>query len=152
MFGSLIDYVRLSASSVTTRLIGGLAIAVPLIIAFAFGIAASYIAIADRYGELKAAIALAVAFALIAVIAAIAIAVWRKRQEALKEEALARARNSALASALFAANPALLLGIGRAAVGIARRAPLLTIIPLAAGFIYAMSRSSSREEEHETID
>ena len=152
MFASLIDYARLSAGSVTTRLVGGLAVAIPLLLAFGFGLAAIYIALANAYDALTAAIVLAVAFVIIALIAAGVMAAWRKRQEAKREEALARARSSAVASALLAANPALLLGAGRVAIGVVRRAPLLTILPLAAGFIYAMTRSSSQEEDPETID
>lgn len=153
MFGSLIDYARLSASSVTNRLIASLAITLPCIIAFGFGVAAIYIALANRYSELTAAIALAIAFAVIALLVAGAMAIWQKRQEHLRQQALTRARSSVAASALLAANPAMLLGVGRMAVGVARRAPLLTILPLAAGFIYAWSRSSShRDEEAELVD
>jgi hypothetical protein len=151
MFSSLIDYARLSASSVTNRLIASLAIAVPVLLAFGFGVAAVYIALANRYDELTAAITLTVAFVIIALVIAGAMAVWQKRQERLRQEALAQARNSVAASALLAANPAMLLGVGRMAIGVARRAPLLTILPLAAGFIYAWSRSSSREDA-EAVD
>ena len=152
MFGSLIEYARLSASSVTNRLVASLAIAVPCIIAFGFGVAAIYIALANRYSELTAAISLTVAFAVIALLVAGGLAMWQKRQEHMRQAALSRARNSLAASALMAANPAMLLGVGRMAVGVARRAPLLTILPLAAGFIYAWSRSSHEEEEAELAD
>src|SRR5262245_19283216 len=149
MFGSLIDYARLSAGSVTNRLATRLAIAVPGIVALGFAIAAIYIAIADRYNALTAAISLAIAFGVISLIVAGIMAAGEKRQERLREEALARARSGLVASALLAANPAMLLGAGRVALGVARRAPLLTILPLAAGFIYAWSRSSSRDPERE---
>jgi predicted permease len=147
MFSSLYDYARLSASSVTTRLTARIAIAVPVIIAFGFAVAAIYITVADRYNALTAAISLAAAFAILALIIAGVMAAWEKRQQHRREEALARARSSIAASALLAANPALLLGVGRAAVGVARRAPLLTILPLAAGFIYAWSRSSTKGKD-----
>jgi phage-related minor tail protein len=147
MFGSLIEYARLSASSVTNRLVASLAIAVPCIFAFGFGIAAIYIALANRYSELTAAISLTIAFAIIALLVAGGMAMWQKRQEQKRQEALSRARNSVAASALMAANPAMLLGVGRMAVGVARRAPLLTILPLAAGCIYAWSRSSHEDDE-----
>jgi hypothetical protein len=150
MIGSLIDYVKLSAASVTTRLTGTLAIAVPFLIAACFGIAAIYIAIGNAYDELTAAIALTIVFALIGVILAVVIAAQRRRQEHLKEQALLQARRSVAASALMAANPAMLLGAGRMAVGVMRRAPLLTILPIAAGFLFALTRSSSDggEEDH----
>jgi phage-related minor tail protein len=152
MFGSLLEYARLSASSVTNRLVASLAIAVPCIIAFGFGVAAIYIALANRYSELTAAISLTVAFAIIALLIAGGMAMWQRRQEQKRQEALSRARNSVAASALMAANPAMLLGVGRMAVGVARRAPLLTILPLAAGFIYAWSRSSHEDDEAELTD
>jgi hypothetical protein len=145
MFSALTDYVKLSAASVTNRLIGIVAIAVPFMIAATFCIAAIYIAISNAYTPLRAAIALAIAFAIIGLIVAGIIAVQRRRQEALKEEALMHARRSFGASALMAANPALLLGAGRIAYRIVRQAPLLTILPIAAGFIFAMSRSSAKQ-------
>ncbi|WP_088347505.1 MULTISPECIES: hypothetical protein [Rhodomicrobium] len=151
MFGSLIDYVKLSAASATTRIISVLAVAVPLLIAASFGLAAIYIAISNRYDSLTAAISLAVAFVILAVIALIAVTIWRKKQEALRQEALMRARRTAAASALMAVNPALLLGAGRMAVGLARRAPLLIMLPLAAGFIFALTRSSSPDEEKDHV-
>jgi len=143
MFSALTDYVKLSAASVTTRLTGTVAIAVPFMIAAAFGIAAIYIAISNAYSELTAAIVLTIAFAVFGIIIAGVIAAQRRRQEALKEEALMHAKRSLGASALMAANPALLLGAGRVAYRVVRHAPLLTILPIAAGFIFAMSRSSS---------
>lgn len=146
MFSALTDYVKLSAASVTNRFAGTVAIVVPFLIAAAFGIAAIYIALSNMYTELTAAIILTVAFAVLGVIMIGVIAVQRRRQEALKEEALAQARRSLGASALMAANPAMLLGAGRVAFRLVRRAPLLTILPLAAGFIFAMSRSSSDRE------
>jgi hypothetical protein len=147
MFGSLADYVKLSANSVTMRFVAGLAIIAPLLFAFGFGLAAIYIALANAYDALTATIILAVAFVIIAIITAIVMAALRRRQEVRKEEALARVRNSAAVSALMVANPAFLLGAGRMAVGLVRRAPLLTILPLAAGFVYAVSRSSSSSSE-----
>jgi hypothetical protein len=143
MFSALTDYVKLSAASVTTRITGMVAIAVPFMIAAGFGIAAIYIAISNSYSELTAAIVLAIAFIVIGLIVAGIIAAQRRRQEALKEEALMHARRSFGASALMATNPALLLGAGRVAFRVVRQAPLLTILPIAAGFIFAMSRSSS---------
>jgi len=86
------------------------------------------------------------------VVVAGGMAMWQRRQEQKRQEALAQARRSVAASALMAANPAMLLGVGRMAVGVARRAPLLTILPLAAGFIYAWSRSSHEDEEAELAD
>jgi hypothetical protein len=143
MFSALTDYVKLSAASVTTRLVGMVAIAVPFLIAAGFGTAAIYIAISNAYTPLRAAIALTIGFAVIGVIVAGIITAQRSRQEALKEEALMHAKRSLGASALMAANPALLLGAGRVAFKVVRSAPLLTILPIAAGFIFAMSRSSS---------
>lgn len=143
MFSALTDYVKLSAASVTTRLIGIVAIAVPFMIAASFGTAAIYIAISNAYTPLRAAISLAIAFAVIGLIVAGVITAQRSRQEAQKEEALMHARRSLGASALMAANPAMLLGAGRVAFRVVRRAPLLTILPIAAGFIFAMTRSSS---------
>jgi hypothetical protein len=143
MFSALTDYVKLSAASVTTRITGMVAIAVPFLIAAVFGIAAIYIAISNRYSELTAAIVLTIAFIVVGIIMAGVIAAQRRRQETLKEEALMQARRSFGASALMAANPALLLGAGRTAYRLVRHAPLLTILPLAAGFVFAMSRSSS---------
>lgn len=143
MFSALSDYVKLSIASVTTRLTGMAVIAVMLLVAAAFGIAAIYIAISNAYSELTAAIVLAIAFAVLGLIVAGIMAAQRKRQETQKQDALMHARRSFAASALMAANPALLFGAGRVAVRVVRHAPLLTILPLAAGFIFAMSRSSS---------
>ena len=149
MFSALTDYVKLSAASVTTRFTGTVAIVVPFMIAAAFGIAAIYIAISNAYTELTAAIVLTIAFIVLGLIIAGVVAAQRARQEALKEEALMHARRSLGASALMAANPALLLGAGRTAYRLVRHAPLLTILPLAAGFVFAMSRSSSKASTDE---
>lgn len=142
MFASLINYVKLSAASVTTLILGVMAVAVPLLIAASFGLAAVFIAIANSYDSLTAAIALAVVFALIGLIMAAVVVMWRKKQEAEREESMRNARRTAAASALMAVNPALLLGAGRMAFGLARRAPLLVVLPLAAGFLFAVTRSS----------
>lgn len=146
MFSSLFDYVKLSAASVTTRIISGLAVAVPFAIASSFGLAAVFIAISNRYDTLTAAVALAVVFSVIGIAVAIGMTVWSKRQEALRQEALTQTRRSAV-SALMVANPALLLGAGRVAFRLVRRAPLLIVVPLAAGFIFAMTRSSSKQRD-----
>lgn len=146
MISALTDYVKLSAASVTTRFTGIVAIAVPFMIAAAFGIAAIYIAISNAYTELTAAIVLTIAFIVLGLIIAGVTAAQRRRQEMLKEEALTHARRSFGASALMAANPALLLGAGRVAFRVMRHAPLLTILPIAAGFVFAMSRSSSAKQ------
>ena len=143
MFSALADYVKLSAASVTTRLTGMAAIGVTFMIAAAFGVAAIYIAISNAYSELTAAIVLTIAFTVLGLIVVGLIAAQRKRQETQKHEALMHARRSFGASALMAANPAMLLGAGRVAFRVVRQAPLLTILPLAAGFIFAMTRSSS---------
>jgi hypothetical protein len=147
MIGSLIDYVKLSASSVTMRLAGMVAIAVPFLIAASFGLAAIYIAIANAYNELTAAVSLAIAFAIIGLIMIGVMVAVRRRQEAARQEALTHARRSLAASAFLAANPAMLLGAGGTALRLVRRAPLLTILPLAAGFIFAITRSSSKERD-----
>jgi hypothetical protein len=41
------------------------------------------------------------------------------------------------------ANPVLLLGAGRVVFRLVRQAPLLTLLPIAAGFIFAVTRSSA---------
>jgi hypothetical protein len=147
MFSALADYVKLSAASVTTRLTGMVAIALPFMIAATFGLAAIYIAISNAYGDLTAAIVLTIAFVVLGLIMAGVVAAQRRRQETLKEEALMHARRSFGASALMATNPALLLGAGRVVYRVVRQAPLLTILPIAAGFIFAVTRSSSAKAQ-----
>lgn len=142
MISALTDYVKLSAASVTNRFIGIAAIAAPLIIAAGFALAAIYIAISNAYNPLTAAIFLSIAFTVLALIVAVIVAIQRRRQKALTEEALMHARSSFAGAALMA-NPVLLLGAGRVAFRLIRQAPLLTILPIAAGVIFAMTRLSS---------
>ena len=145
MLRSIIDYVKLSASTTVSRMVGGAIVVVPFIIAAMFALAAVYMALRNSYGDVTAAMMLAGAFAIIGVIAAIAVLGWIRRQELLLEERKAQAQQTAFASALLAINPALVLGAGRIAFGLFRRAPvLMAAVPLAAGFFLAMASARER--------
>jgi hypothetical protein len=147
MLRSIIDYVKLSASTTVSRMVGGAIIVVPFIIAALFALSAIYMALRNSYGDLTAAVILAVAFAIIGVIAAIVVVAWIRRQEILLEERKAEAQQTALASALLAVNPALVLGLGRVAFGLFRRAPVMTAaLPIAAGFLFAMASARERRK------
>jgi hypothetical protein len=147
MLRSIIDYVKLSASTTVSRMVGGAIVIVPFIIAALFALAAVYMALRNSYGDLTAAVILAVAFAIIGVIAAIIVFAWIRRQEMLLEERKAEAQQTAFTSALLAVNPALILGAGRVAFSLFRRAPVLTAaLPLAAGFLLAMASARERRQ------
>jgi hypothetical protein len=147
MLRSIIDYVKLSASTTVSRVVGGAIVVVPFIIASVWGLAAVYMALRNSYGDVTAAVILAVAFAFIGVIAAIVVVGWIRRQELLLEERKAEAQQTAFASALLALNPALVLGAGRVAFGLFRRAPVLTAaLPIAAGFFLAMASARERRK------
>jgi hypothetical protein len=141
MFSALTDYVKLSAASVANRFVGMALIAIPFMLAAGFGLAAIHIAISNVYTPLTSAIFLTIAFSVIGLIVAAVVAIRRRRQQALADEALTHARSSLAATALMA-NPVLLLGAGRVAFRLIRQAPLLTILPIAAGVVFAISRSS----------
>jgi len=153
MLRSIIDYVKLSASTTVSRMVGGGVIVIPFIIAAVFALAAIYMALRNSYGDVTAAVILAVAFAIIGVIAAIVVVGWIRRQELLLEQRKAEAQQTAFASALLAINPALVLGAGRIAFGLFRRAPVLTAaVPLAAGFLFAMAAARERRLAAERAD
>jgi hypothetical protein len=150
MLRSMMDYVRLSVSTTANRAIGGAILAVPFTIAAIFALAAIYMALRNSYGDVTAAVILAVAFALIGGIAAAIIASRIREEERQLEESKAEAEQSALTSALLAVNPALILGAGRVAIGLFRRAPVLTAaLPLAAGFVLAMASARERRLSRE---
>ncbi len=150
MLRSIIDYVKLSASTTVSRVVGGAIVVVPFIIAALWGLAAVYMALRNSYGDLTAAVILAVAFAIIGVIAAIVVVARIRHQEQLLEERKAEAQQTAFTSALLAVNPALMLGAGRIAVGLFRRAPVLTAaVPIAAGFFLAMASARERRKTAE---
>jgi DMSO reductase anchor subunit len=147
MLRSIIDYVKLSASTTVSRMVGGAIVVLPFIIASMWGLAAIYMALRNSYGDVTAAVILAVAFAIIGVIAAIVVVGWIRRQEQLLEERKAEAQQTAFASALLALNPALVLGVGRVAFGLFRRAPVMTAaLPIAAGFFLAMASARERRK------
>lgn len=146
IFSSLYDAAKSSASAVIVKTVGGIVIAIPFLIAAGFGIGAIYIALANAYDSLTAAIILAVAFVVIGLIMIVVVNLWTKREQTKRDEAIADARRSAM-SAFMLARPGLVLGVGKTAVNILRRAPYLAILPVAAGFILASTRSSSREED-----
>jgi hypothetical protein len=145
MLRSMIEYVKLSASTLAGRIVGGTIVVVPFIIAALFALAAIYMTLRNSYGDVMAAVILAVAFAVIGLIAAIIVVARVRHQERVLEELAAEARQGAFASALLAVNPALVLGAGRIAYGLFRRAPVLTAVaPLAAGFLLAMASANQR--------
>jgi uncharacterized protein YacL len=147
MLRSIIDYVKLSASTTISRVVGGAIVVVPFIIASLWALAAVYMALRNSYGDLTAAVIMAVAFAIIGVIAAVIVVAWIRRQEQELEERKAEAQQTAFASALLAVNPALILGAGRIAFGLFRRAPVLTAaLPIAAGFVLAMASANERRK------
>jgi hypothetical protein len=147
MLRSMIDYVKLSASTVASRIVGGAIIVVPFIIAAVFALAAIYMALRNSYGDVTAAVIMAAAFAIIGGVAAMVVAARIRHQEQLLEETKAEAQQSAFSSALLAANPALILGAGRIAYGLFRRAPVLTAaLPVAAGFFLAMASARERRK------
>lgn len=145
MLRSMIDYAKLSVSTTASRAMGGAILAVPFTIAAIFALAAIYMALRNSYGDITAAVILAVAFTLIGGVAAVIVASWIRHEERLLEESKAEAEQSALASALMAVNPALILGAGRVAFSLFRRAPVLTAaLPVAAGFFLAMASARER--------
>lgn len=153
MLRSMIDYVKLSASTLAGRIVGGAIVVVPFIIAALFALAAIYMALRNSYGDVMAAVILAVAFAVIGLIAAIIVVARIRHQEHQLEELRAEAKQSAFTSALLAVNPALVLGAGRVAYGLFRRAPVLTAVaPLAAGFLLAMASAHERRRHREAMN
>jgi DMSO reductase anchor subunit len=150
MLRSMIEYVKLSASTLAGRIVGGAIVVVPFLMAAIFGLAAIYMALRNSYGDVMAAVILAVAFALIGLIAAIVVVARIRAQEAHLEELRAEAKQGVFASALLAVNPALILGAGRIGLGLFRRAPvLMSIAPLAAGFALAMASANQRRRARE---
>jgi len=145
MLRSMIEYAKLSASSIAGKIVGGAIVVVPFIFASSFGLAALYMWLRNSYGDVMAAVILAVGFAVIGIIAAFVVMARIRRQEQLLEEIRAEAKQSAFSTALLAVNPALMLGAGRIAIGLFRRAPVLTAVaPLAAGFLLAMASARQR--------
>jgi hypothetical protein len=145
MLRSMIDYVKLSVSTTASRAIGGAILALPFSIAAVFALAAIYMALRNSYGDVTAAVILAVAFTVIGGVAAAVVAARNRREEQLLEQRKAEAEQSALATALLAVNPALVLGAGRVALSLFRRAPVLTAaLPVAAGFFLAMVSARER--------
>lgn len=145
MLRSMIEYLKLSVSTTASRAMGGAILAVPFTIAGVFALIAIFMALRNSYGEITAAVVLAVAFTLVGGIAWLAVAAWIRHEDRLLEESKAEAEHSALSAALLAVNPALLIGAGRVAIGLFRRAPLLTAaVPLAAGFALAMASARER--------
>jgi hypothetical protein len=145
MLRSMIDYLKLSVSTTASRAMGGIILAVPFTIAAAFALAAIYMALRNSYGDLTAAVILAIAFAVIGGITALVVSSWIRHEDQLLEEKKAEAEQSALSSALLAVNPALVLGAGRVAFSLFRRAPVLTAaLPIAAGFFLAMASARER--------
>ena len=145
MLRSMLEYVKLSASTLAGRVVGGAIIVVPFIIAALFGLAAIYMALRNSYGDVMAAVILAVAFAVLGLIAAIVVVARIRHQEEQLEHLRAEAQQGAFTAALLAVNPALVLGAGRVAIGLFRRAPVLTAVaPLAAGFLLAMASAHQR--------
>jgi len=150
MLRSMIDYVKLSATTLAGRIVGGAIVVVPFIFAAIFALAAIYMALRNSYGDVMAAVILAVAFAAIGLVAAIIVIARIRAQEAHLEELRAEAKQGAFASALLAVNPALVLGAGRVAYGLFRRAPvLMSLAPLAAGFALAMANANQRRRARE---
>lgn len=145
MLRSIIEYVKLSTSDAIVRVVGGTIIVVPFIFAGSYGLSAIYMALRNSYGEVTAAVIMSVAFASVGVIAAIIVVAWIKNHERRLEETRAEAKQTAIASALLAANPALIWGAARLGMGLFRRAPVLTAVaPLAAGFLLAMASARER--------
>jgi hypothetical protein len=150
MLRSMLEYAKLSASTLAGRVVGGAIVVVPFIIAALFALAAIYMALANSYGSVMAAVIMAIAFAVIGLVAAIIVVARIRAQEQHLEELRAEAKQSAFASALLAVNPALILAAGRIGYGIFRRAPVLTAAaPLAAGFLLAMGSASQRRRARE---
>lgn len=150
MLRSMIDYVKLSANTLAGRIVGGTIIVVPFLIAAIFALAAIYMSLRNSYGDVMAAVILAVAFSVIGLIAAIIVVARLKAQEAHLEELAAEARQTAFASAMLAVNPALVLGAGRIAFGLFRRAPVMTaVLPVAAGFLLAVASAHQRRRARE---
>jgi prolipoprotein diacylglyceryltransferase len=150
MLRSMLEYAKLSASTLAGRIVGGAIVVVPFIIAALFGLAAIYMVLRNSYGDVMAAVILAVAFAVIGLVAAIIVVARTRQQEKHLEELRAEARQSAITSALLAVNPALILGAARVGYGLFRRAPVLTAVaPLAAGFLLAMASANQRRRARE---
>lgn len=151
MLRSMLDYAKLSVSTLAGRIVGGAIIVVPFMIAASFALAAIYMALRNSYGDVMAAVMLAVAFAVIGLVAAIIVVARIRQQERHLEELRADARQSALTSAFLAINPALMLGAARVGLGLFRRAPILTAtLPLVAGFFLAMASADQRRRAKQT--
>jgi hypothetical protein len=145
MLRSMIEYLKLSVSTTASRAMGGAILAVPFGIAAVFALMAIFLALRNSYGEVTAAVIMAIAFAVAGGIAWIAVNAWIRHEDRLLEESKAEAEQSAFSAALMAVNPALIIGAGRVAFGLFRRAPLLTAaVPLAAGFVLAMASARER--------
>ncbi len=150
MLRSMLDYAKLSVSTLAGRVVGGAIVVVPFIIAALFGLAAIYMALRNSYGDVMAAVILTVAFAVIGLVAAIIVVARIRQQERHLEELRAEAKQSVFTSALLAINPALILGAARIGYGLFRRAPVLTTVaPLAAGFFLAMASANQRRRARE---
>lgn len=151
MLRSMLEYVKLSASSVAGRVVGGTIVVVPFLLAGVFALAAIYMVLRDSYGDIAAAVILAVVFALTGLIVAIVVNARMRQQQDRLDELRAQAGQSAATAALLAINPALILGAGRVAFGLFRRAPLLTTVtPLAVGFLLAMASAQQRRRARES--
>ena len=152
MLRSIVEYAKLSASDMITKIVGGAIVVVPFIFAGSYGLSAIYMALRNSYGDVTAAVIMSVAFAAIGVIAAIVVIAWIKNNERRLEETRAEAKQSAFATALLAANPALIWGAARVGMGLFRRAPVLTAVaPLAAGFVLAMASARERRLERQAV-
>jgi hypothetical protein len=144
MFRGLINDAKAAAGSLVGKYLVRVSVAVPFIVAIGFGVAATTVFLADKFGPLYAYLMIAGAFTLIGLIAALVVSV--KEQEEVVAETKAEASDTAsvatdaaaqaavqaplaLLGTLFAtpAGPAMLAGVTKA---LAKNIPLVLLLAL----------------------
>lgn len=142
MLQSLIQHVKLNINTTLTKVAGRAVIAVALVVAACFALAAIALLLAQYFGWLWAYVILAVLFLVIGGIAAIYTSSQEKhQQQELQSAALQR---SALISGLAAGGPMALSGTLKL---LGRRGPFL-LGALALGAYLLTRHSDNRDDQH----
>jgi hypothetical protein len=131
MFQRLIDDLRDSTNRALRLIYLVATLAAALLVTFAFLCAAAFVYLRQEYGTIEACLASALAFFIVAVIAAVTYAVVKNRAKARA----AMRRKSALQTAL--ADP-MLVGTGIQlirAIGVKRLVPILAVAGVALGVL-----------------
>lgn len=117
------------------------------VIAVAFGCAAGFIAVMDRYGAIAACLALAGIFLAIAVVVA---AIYASKKKLARQRAAAAARAAARAAANAPRLDPMMLATGiqiARAVGLKKLVPLLALAGVAFGYMASRNGSSADESQ-----